>query len=265
MTPFISQFAVSLAQIAHEAGRLVLKHYSAGTPARVKADLSPVTAADEEAEALILARLAELAPGVPIVAEEEMAAGRVPLHLGTRFFLVDPLDGTKEFLKRNGEFTVNIALIEMGRAVCGVVLAPAMARAFIGDDTNGAYELPAREDAPLDAKEAKPIHVRKAPNDGLIAIASRTHRDTKTDEYLAAYRVANLMAAGSSLKFCMVACAEADLYPRHGRTMEWDTAAGQAVLEAAGGSVKTLAGAPLLYGKSAEGFANPYFIARGAE
>jgi 3'(2'), 5'-bisphosphate nucleotidase len=265
MTPSISQFAAGLAEIAHEAGRLILKHYSAGTPSRVKADFSPVTAADEEAEALILARLAQLAPGVPIVAEEEMAAGRVPLHLGTRFFLVDPLDGTKEFLKRNGEFTVNIALIELGRAVCGVVLAPAMARAFVGDGSNGAYELPAPEVGPLTLKAAASIHVRKAPKDGLIAIASRTHRDTKTDEYLAAYRVASLMAAGSSLKFCLVACGEADLYPRHGRTMEWDTAAGQAVLEAAGGTVKTLAGAPLLYGKSAEGFANPYFVARGAE
>src|SRR5450432_3083853 len=155
MTPFISQFAVSLAQIAHEAGRLVLKHYSAGTPARVKADLSPVTAADEEAEALILARLAELAPGVPIVAEEEMAAGRVPLHLGTRFFLVDPLDGTKEFLKRNGEFTVNIALVDAGRPICGVVLAPAKARAFIGDGANGAFELAAPEDLPLKVNQAQ--------------------------------------------------------------------------------------------------------------
>ena len=265
MTPFISQFAAGLAEIAHEAGGLVLKHYSAPTPSRVKADFSPVTAADEEAETLILARLAQLAPGVPIVAEEETAAGRGPFHLGTRFFLVDPLDGTKEFLKRNGEFTVNIALIEMGRAVCGVVLAPAMARAFIGDGTNGAFELAAPADLPLDVKRAVAIHARKAPKDGLIVVASRTHRDTKTDEYLAAYRVANLLAAGSSLKFCLVACGEADLYPRHGRTMEWDTAAGQAVLEAAGGTVKTLAGAPLLYGKSVEGFTNPHFVARGAE
>ena len=140
-----------------------------------------------------------------------------------------------------------------------------MRRAFIGEAANGACEVPAAPDRPLDLAEARSIHVRKPPADGLVVIVSRTHRDTKTDEYLAAYRVANLMAAGSSLKFCLVACGEADLYPRHGRTMEWDTAAGQAVLEAAGGTVKTLGGAPLLYGKSAEGFANPYFIARGAE
>jgi 3'(2'), 5'-bisphosphate nucleotidase len=265
MAPLISQFAAGLAEIAHEAGQLILKHYWNGTVSRLKADFSPVTAADEEAEALILARLAQLAPGVPIVAEEAMAAGRVPPDLGTRFFLVDPLDGTKEFLKRNGEFTVNIALIETGRAVSGVVVAPAKARAFIGEGTNGAFELPTPEDGPLNLGEARAIHARKAPKDGLIAIASRTHRDTKTDEYLAAYRITKLLAAGSSLKFCLVASGEADLYPRHGRTMEWDTAAGQAVLEAAGGSVRTLAGAPLGYGKCTEGFANPYFIARGAE
>ena len=264
MTAPMSPFAASLAGIAHEAGRLILRHYAEGTETRAKADESPVTAADEEAEALILTRLAELAPGVPIVAEEEAAAGRLP-KVGTRFFLVDPLDGTKEFIKRNGEFTVNIALIENGRPVCGVVLAPAKARAFIGDGANGAFELAAPADLPLDVSQAQRIRARKAPVDGMVVIASRTHRDTKTEEYLAAYRVANLVAAGSSLKFCLVATGEADLYPRHGRTMEWDTAAGQAVLEAAGGSVKTLQGSPLLYGKSADGFANPYFVARGAE
>jgi 3'(2'), 5'-bisphosphate nucleotidase len=265
MTIFISDFAADLASIAHEAGRLILKHYAAGATARLKDDASPVTAADEEAEALILKRLASLAPEVPIVAEEEMAAGRLPPLLGTRFFLVDPLDGTKEFLKRNGEFTVNIALVEMGRPICGVVLAPAKARAFIGDSANGAFELAAPEDRPLDIHQAERIAARTAPKDGLTVIASRTHRDAKTEEYLRLYRVANLMAAGSSLKFCLVAAGEADLYPRHGRTMEWDTAAGQAVLEAAGGSVKTLSGDPLLYGKTAQGFANPYFVARGRE
>jgi 3'(2'), 5'-bisphosphate nucleotidase len=265
MTILISEFAASLASIAHEAGRLILKHYVAGTSARLKDDASPVTAADEEAEALILKRLAELAPEMAVVAEEEMAAGRLPQNLGTRFFLVDPLDGTKEFLKRNGEFTVNIALVEMGHPICGVVVAPAKARAFIGDGANGAFELAAPEDLPLDVTQARRIAARAAPKDGLTVIASRTHRDTKVEEYLRKYRIANLMAAGSSLKFCLVAAGEADLYPRHGRTMEWDTAAGQAVLEAAGGSVKTLDGAPLLYGKIAQRFANPYFVARGAE
>jgi 3'(2'), 5'-bisphosphate nucleotidase len=264
MTAPMSNFAAKLAEIAHEAGRIILKHYAQHAQPRVKADASPVTAADEEAEALILKRLAALAPGLPIVAEEEVAAGRLP-KVGARFFLVDPLDGTKEFLKRNGEFTVNIALVEDGRAICGVVLAPAKGRAFVGDGPGGAFELAAPEDLALDASQARRIHARKAPQGGLVVIASRTHRDTKTEEYLAAYRVAELVAAGSSLKFCLLAAGEADLYPRHGRTMEWDTAAGQAVLEAAGGSVKTLDGARLMYGKVDKGFANPYFVARGVE
>src|SRR5580765_3073068 len=162
MKSSISPFAAALAQIAHEAGRLILKHYAEGAEARVKADASPVTQADEEAEALILKRLNELAPGVPVVAEEEVAAGRLP-KVGNRFFLVDPLDGTKEFVKRNGEFTVNIALIENRRPVCGVVLAPAKARAFIGDGPNGAFELAAPEDLALNVAQTEPIRARKPP------------------------------------------------------------------------------------------------------
>ncbi len=264
MNTKLSRFAADLAAIAHEAGRLILKHYLDQPAARAKADDSPVTAADEEAEALILKRLSVLAPEIPVVAEEEVAAGRNP-KIGHRFFLVDPLDGTKEFLKRNGEFTVNIALIEQGRPIVGVVLAPAKARAFVGEASNGAYEMAAPEDLPLNPLAAERIQARQAPKDGLIVVASRTHRDSKTDEYLKAYRVANLIAAGSSLKFAMIASGEADLYPRHGPTMEWDTAAGQAVLEAAGGSVKTRDGKPLHYGKVETGFLNPHFIARGRE
>ena len=197
-----------------------------------------------------------------MIAEESVAKGRIP-ETGSRFFLVDPLDGTKEFLRRNGEFTVNIALIEHGRPVAGVVIAPAKARAFIGDGDNGAFELAAPEDLPLDVSAAQPIRARKPPPDGLIAVVSRTHRDTKTEHYLKAYHVANMIAAGSSLKFCLVATGEADIYPRHGATMEWDTAAGQAVLESAGGSVTTLEGASLTYGKVSRSFGNPYFVARG--
>ena len=264
MTKSLSELAADLAAIAHEAGQLILKHYAAGTEARIKDDASPVTAADEEAEALILKRLAHVAAGIPIVAEEEVAAGRMP-SVGEKFFLVDPLDGTKEFIKRNGEFTVNIALIDKGRAICGVVLAPAKERMWIGDGANGAFELPAPENQPLNLQSAKPIHARKGPPEGLIAIGSRSHRDAKTDEYLAAFKVADMVAAGSSLKFCLVATGEADIYPRTGRTMEWDTAAGQAVLEAAGGTVKKLDGTPFLYGKASEGFANPFVVARGQE
>jgi 3'(2'), 5'-bisphosphate nucleotidase len=262
MTASLSPLACELGRIAHDAGRLILKHYASVSEVRTKADASPVTKADEEAEALILDRLAKLEPNVPIIAEESVAKGHIPAT-GSRFFLVDPLDGTKEFLQKNGEFTVNIALIEHGRPVAGVVIAPAKARAFIGDGANGAFELAAPEDLPLVVDAAQPIRARKAPQDGVVAVVSRTHRDTKTEHYLASYRVSNMVAAGSSLKFCLVATGEADLYPRHGTTMEWDTAAGQAVLEAAGGSVTTLEGEPLVYGKAALGFVNPHFVARG--
>ncbi|HTQ12731.1 MAG TPA: 3'(2'),5'-bisphosphate nucleotidase CysQ [Rhizomicrobium sp.] len=258
----LSSFAQSLAMIAWRAGGVIMRHYAAETVAqRKKDDHSPVTAADEEAEALILAELATLAPGVAVIAEEEVAAGRVQT-IGARFFLVDPLDGTKEFISRNGEFTVNIAEIRDGAPLRGVVFAPAKERLFIGDD-GAACELAARAGTPPDFAAARPIHVRPAPADGMIAVASRSHRDHKTDEYLAAYRIKDFVSAGSSLKFCLVAAGEADIYPRHGRTMEWDTAAGHAVLLAAGGTMTQLDGRPFTYGKTAEGYANPFFVARG--
>jgi 3'(2'), 5'-bisphosphate nucleotidase len=259
----IAPLLARLAEIAHEAGGLILGHYKNAVTARAKADHSPVTLADEEAEALIERRLSALAPDIPIVAEEAMAAGR-RVTPGTRFFLVDPLDGTKEFLQRNGEFTVNIALIENGAPVLGVVHAPALGRAFIGDVTGSrAFEITAPEGKPLDLSAAKPIHARTARDGGLVAIVSRSHMSSKTEEYLAHYRIAEMVAAGSSLKFCLIATGEADLYPRHGRTMEWDTAAGHAVVAASGGSVTNLDGSPFRYGKVEADFANPYFVARG--
>jgi len=260
----MSPLARELGRIAHEAGRLILTHYAQVSEVRTKSDSSPVTKADEDAEALIIDRLRKLAPEIPVIAEESVARGHVP-ETGARFFLVDPLDGTKEFLQRNGEFTVNIALIENGRPVAGVVTAPAKARAFIGDGANGAFELTAPDDLPLDTETAQRIRVRRPPPDGLVAVVSRTHRDLQTEQFLEAYQIGNLLSAGSSLKFCLVATGEADLYPRHGTTMEWDTAAGQAVLEAAGGSVTTLEGEPLTYGKAARRFVNPFFVARGAD
>jgi 3'(2'), 5'-bisphosphate nucleotidase len=260
----LSRLGWDLGQIAHEAGRLILTHYGEVGDVRSKADLSPVTRADEEAEALILDRLARLEPGIPVIAEESVARGHVPTS-GPRFFLVDPLDGTKEFLQKNGEFTVNIALIEHGRPVAGVVLAPALGRAFIGDRRNGAFELEVPNGRPLDMAAARPIHARRPPTQGMVAVVSRSHRDRQTEEYLAAYNIADMVASGSSLKFCLVAAGEADIYPRHGTTMEWDTAAGQSVVEAAGGSVRTLDGQPLTYGKSGTGFVNPHFVARGVD
>jgi 3'(2'), 5'-bisphosphate nucleotidase len=258
-----SPFAQSLAAIAWRAGEIILKHYNAAeaTQARRKEDHSPVTDADEDAERFILAELAKLAPGIAVIAEEEAAAGRIQ-QIGARFFLVDPLDGTKEFLNRNGEFTVNIAEVQNGIPVRGVVFAPVKERLFIGEP-DGAFEIATKQGIEPDWNAAHPIHVRSAPADGMIAVASRSHRDSKTDEYLAAYKIKDFVSAGSSLKFCLVAAGEADIYPRHGRTMEWDTAAGHAVLIAAGGTMTTLEGKPFLYGKTQDKFANPFFVAKG--
>jgi 3'(2'), 5'-bisphosphate nucleotidase len=253
----------ALAEIAYDAGNIILKHYVEEIVSRKKDDASPVTAADEEAEKFILARLKHLAPEIPVIAEEEAAAGRLA-KVGHHFFLVDPLDGTKEFISKNGEFTVNIAEIIDGKPVRGVVHAPAIGRLFFGETLSGAFEIAAKPGGAPDFAEATRIAVRPLPGDGMTAVASRSHRDAKTDEYLTAYKVKDFISAGSSLKFCLVAAGEADIYPRTGRTMEWDTAAGHAVLSAAGGSVTQLDGKPFLYGKAEEKFANPFFVARGA-
>jgi 3'(2'), 5'-bisphosphate nucleotidase len=261
MTGQPSDFARALADCALQAGAIVMRHYAAeAVEQRRKDDHSPVTAADEDAEKYILGELARIAPGVPVIAEEEAAAGRMQT-IGAHFFLVDPLDGTKEFINRNGEFTINIAEIVDGKPIRGVVFAPAKHRFFVGEASSGAFE--AQTDDKMNIGTLKPIHVREAPKDGMIAVASRSHRDSKTEEYLAHYRVKDFITAGSSLKFCLVAAGEADIYPRHGRTMEWDTAAGHAVLLAAGGSMTTLDEKPFLYGKVADKFANPFFVARG--
>ena len=241
--------------LAERAGAVILEYYQGDVAVRAKADTSPVTAADEAAEAVILARLAELTPDIPVVAEETVAAGHVPDLDAGPFWLVDPLDGTKEFLSRNGEFTVNIALIEGREPILGVVLAPARARVWWGARGKGATTRDAEG-------RTRPIAVRAAPENGLVAIASRSHRDPETQAFLDQAGVAECISAGSSLKFCLVAEGRADLYPRFGRTMEWDVAAGHAVLSAAGGRVTTRDGAPFCYRKP--GFENPAFIARGA-
>jgi 3'(2'), 5'-bisphosphate nucleotidase len=257
-----SQRLIDLTLLAHAAGGIIMRHYEAGTEARRKSDHSPVTDADEEAEAHILKGLHALVPGVPVIAEEEVAAGRVP-QIGMHFFLVDPLDGTKEFISRNGEFTVNIAEIVNGLAIRGVVFAPAKRRLFLGETPGGAFEIESGVEAAPDFARARRIKVRPAPSGGLTAVASRSHRDKKTEEYLAAYPVKDFITAGSSLKFCLVAAGEADIYPRHGTTMEWDTAAGDAVLTAAGGRVTNLDGSAFVYGRAADKFTNPHFVARG--
>ena len=252
MTP--SQRTLILADIAVQAGNKIMEVYATDFSARTKADQSPVTLADVEAEKVIVNALRQNWPNIPIIAEEAAAAGNVP-EVSNQFFLVDPLDGTKEFLSRNGEFTVNIALIENAKPVAGVVYAPALAQIYVGEDVTGAFEKKS------DGTTWKPIHVRKKPSEGLTALASRSHRDAETEAYLAALNVKNIVGAGSSLKFCTIAAGKADIYPRFGRTMEWDTAAGHAVLSAAGGSVMCADGTPLLYGKAHRGYDNPSFVA----
>jgi 3'(2'), 5'-bisphosphate nucleotidase len=242
-----------LVALAERAGAVILGYYPGDVQARLKADASPVTVADEAAEAVILAGLAALTPEIPVVAEETVAGGHLP-ELGQQpFWLVDPLDGTKEFLSRNGEFTVNIALIEGREPTLGVVLAPALGQVWWGASRLGAMT--------RNGGGARAIACRRRPAAGAVAVASRSHADPATEAFLDREDVAERISAGSSLKFCLVAEGLADLYPRFGPTMEWDTAAGHAVLAAAGGRVTTPDGAPFLYRKP--GFRNQAFIARG--
>ncbi|HTW38629.1 MAG TPA: 3'(2'),5'-bisphosphate nucleotidase CysQ [Steroidobacteraceae bacterium] len=250
---------------ALDAGRAVQEIYRRDSwralEVRTKADSSPVTLADRTAEGIVLEHLARCAAGTPVIAEEEVAAGRVPA-VGEEFFLVDPLDGTKEFIARRGEFTVNIALVRRGAPVLGVVYAPPLGRLYAGNVTSpGAFRSTLDLEEPrVAARES--IHVRAVPAGGITAVASRSHSSAETEAYLARYRVAERISIGSSLKFCLIAEGHADLYPRLGTTMEWDTAAGHAVLLGAGGSVTCATGGALGYGKPQ--FRNPWFIASGA-
>ena len=241
--------------LADQAGAVIMDHYRGDIEVKTKADASPVTAADEAGEAVILEGLAKLAPSIPVVAEEKVAAGDIPDLDAGPFWLVDPLDGTKEFISKNGEFTVNIALIGSDGPILGVVLAPAREKAWWGQQGAGAYMRDPNG-------QVTPIQVRPAPAGGLTAVASRSHSDAETEAFLDKAGVIERLSAGSSLKFCLVAEGKADLYPRFGPTMEWDVAAGHAVLLAAGGHVTTLDGAPFIYRKA--DFRNTGFIARAA-
>lgn len=239
-------------RLARAAGEEVLASYEQESKPRTKHDGSPVTDADERAEELICAGLAELSPGVPVIAEEGCDRDAAAPANGS-FWLVDPLDGTKEFLSRNGEFTVNIGLIASGEPVLGVVLAPALGRLFAADEAGAVVE---------DQQGRRGVSARAAPAEGMTLVSSRSHGDPEAlARFTEGRTIANSIAAGSSLKFCLVATGEADLYPRLGRTMEWDTAAGDAILRAAGGRVTDLDGRPLRYGKP--GFENPPFVAVG--
>jgi len=252
--PAPDELIPSLLDVAREAGRAILGHYHPEVARADKADGSPVTAADHASEAIIVAALQAIDPGIPVVAEEAFAAGRVPGDVAGRFWLVDPLDGTKEFLKANGEFCICIGLVEDRRPVLGLIHAPVGGESFWGHGDQ-AYR---------QAGDARPerIHARRKPASGLVVLASRSHGDRDDlKKFLAGKNVAETRISGSAVKFCRLAQGVGDLYPRLGPTMEWDTAAGHAILDAAGGSVTMLDGSPLLYGKP--GFLNTPFVARG--
>lgn len=257
--------AISLEELeatVRRAGEAVMEVYAGAFAVEQKLDGSPVTEADKRSEEIILEGLAHMAPDVPVVSEEEAdrnadgPGSAAPWRDGRAFWLVDPLDGTKEFVSRNGEFTINVALIEEGLPVLGVVFAPALERLFAAAAHRGALV--------EDAAGRRSIAARVAPAEGATVVSSRSHGDADAlDRFTAGRKIAARVAAGSSLKFCLVAAGQADLYPRFGRTMEWDTAAGHAVLRAAGGRVTDLEGRPLRYGKP--GFENPHFVAYGRD
>lgn len=252
----------TLIDIGRAAGREIMAVYADKSFSSIdKTDGSPVTEADHRAEAVILRGLRSEFATIPIVAEEEAAAGRVP-HTAGCFFLVDPLDGTREFIARNDEFTVNIAFIENGVPVVGMIFAPALGSMFVGSAAGAFHALVGSREM----SRLEPIRTRAAPAK-LAAIASRSNGAERSRDWLQRFEVGAYTSAGSSLKFCRVATGDADIYPRFGRTMEWDTAAGDAILRAAGGVVTALDGETLAYGKRGRAgeadFANPSFIAYG--
>ncbi|MTI17560.1 3'(2'),5'-bisphosphate nucleotidase [Rhodobacteraceae bacterium RKSG542] len=241
-------------------GKKIMDIYEGDMGVALKKDGTPVTIADQAAEEVILSHLQANLPPIPVVAEEASSAGNIP-DTSERFILVDPLDGTREFIKRNGEFTVNIALIENGTPTAGVIYAPALGELFWGEAGKGAYKATV-EDGVIGAPQE--ISCRKTMTAPKV-LGSRSHMSEETLELVNRCSGAELIAAGSSLKFCRLAEGVADFYPRVGPTMEWDTAAGHAILLAAGGTVIVEGGEPLTYGKCEEGdrsaYANPSFVA----
>jgi len=258
----LARAAEVLTDAAAKAGAAIMVHYAGPTEVELKDDASPVTQADRDAETVLLKALKELAPNIHIVSEETAADRTAPL--GSRFFLVDPLDGTKEFIKRRSDFTVNVALIEDGYPRFGIVYAPARSLLAVTTADGVAIEAelaPNAAGADLSALNQTRLHVRTGDRNGLTALVSLSHLDAETEKFLDALNIAERTGAGSSVKFLEIARGNADVYPRFGPTMEWDTAAGQAVLEAAGGRVLDADGARFRYGKTANGLLNPSFVA----
>lgn len=246
-------------RIAVEAGEIILKYYEMDGDIRFdeKADGSPVSQADREAEELIEKKLKALIPGIPVIGEEAAAAGRLPDLKGRSYFwLADPLDGTKEFISGGADFTVNIALIHERRPLLGVVYVPVSGVVYAGFGPGKAFRR--SEETGRD----RPINVRKPPARGLTVVASRNHGDAaRLDKFLEGFKVEKMIKRGSSLKICAIAEGKADLYPRFGPTCEWDTAAAHAVLASAGGHITDISGKPLSYGGGDTKFLNPEFVA----
>ena len=249
-----SKLLIEMQQAARDAGNEIMKIYAKSIEIDYKEDGSPVTLADKVAEVIILEKLKQVAPEITVISEENVRSHK--LSATKQFFLIDPLDGTKEFLKQDGlgSFTVNIGLIENGTPTLGVVFAPALDRMFFASTLTGAFE--------NSNSLVKPITIRSIPSSGAVAVASISHSDELTNNWLNENNIKKTTSIGSSLKFCLVACGEADVYPRFGPTMEWDTAAGDAVLRSAGGDVLLPNGNPFSYGKS--NYRNSAFIAHGS-
>ncbi|MEG9860915.1 MAG: 3'(2'),5'-bisphosphate nucleotidase CysQ [Parvularculales bacterium] len=257
--PSSQELTEQLCALAVEAGAAIMDCYESRHEAVEKEDHSPVTLADKQSDRTITTGLAAITSNIPIVSEESMPT----LESNPRyFFLVDPLDGTKEFINGTQEFTVNIALIDNHEPVLGVIYAPAMNCLFFATETQ-AFTQEITPDGKT-AHAPRTITVRRPPPEGLVALVSRSHRTPETDDYLQTHKVSRFKSIGSSLKFCLIARGDADIYPRHSPTMAWDTAAGHAILKSAGGSVTTLNGQPLLYGKERSFLKNPAFIACGS-
>jgi 3'(2'), 5'-bisphosphate nucleotidase len=259
-----ADLARRLAGPVFAAGALILAHYKTGVAVETKSDQTQVTVADREAEELLLRAITAVAPGVPVVAEEAASRGEIP-ELGRRYFMVDPLDGTREFINRTGEFAINIGLLEDDRPVFGMLLAPAIGRLFVTLGADRAAAATVADPAAVRGLEElalTPIRTR-APGERLVALSSRSHLSPRTEAFLAQLSVAERIRIGSAVKFGLIAAGEADIYVRYGPTSEWDTAAGHAIVSAAGGSVLDPDGRPFLYGKRAQGFLNGPFVAWG--
>jgi 3'(2'), 5'-bisphosphate nucleotidase len=247
------------------AARIEMRHYLAGVTVELKPDDSPVTAADREAEAVLIDGIWRAARGVPVVAEESAALNAAPPP-GAAYFLVDPLDGTREFASRCEEFTINVGLVAGDAPAFGLIYAPALSALCVTLGPERAVETriaPDAEGISLADCALTEMRAREPDLNALVALESRSHRNVATDEFLARYRIQHVKRAGSSLKFCLIARGEADLYARLGATREWDTAAGHAILSAAGGTVTTVDGAPLAYRKLDQAYLNPHFVAWG--